>query len=106
MKVINVKKGVLYMAITQTEIEHVAKLAKLDIPEERKQHVALKISSLLEYMRQLQELDITGIEPTTLVLPLTNVFREDKTTPCLPREEALSLAPESEDGYFKVPSIL
>jgi len=94
------------MVITQAEIEHLGKLAKVDIPEERKQQVTQKISSLLEYMQQLQGLDITGIEPTTLVLPLVNVFREDKIAPCLPREEALALAPESEDGYFKVPSIL
>jgi aspartyl-tRNA(Asn)/glutamyl-tRNA(Gln) amidotransferase subunit C len=64
------------------------------------------LSALADYARQLQEVDISAIEPTTHVLPLQNVFREDKIVTCLPRDVALALAPESEDGFYRVPSIL
>lgn len=94
------------MTITTAELEHVAKLAKLEVTENQQQYVLSRISSILDYMRQLQEVDVTGVTPTTHVLQLTNVFREDEPLPCLPREQALALAPEHEGGYFKVPSIL
>ena len=94
------------MSITQTEMEHMAKLCKLEIAEEDKQEAAAAFFAVINYARQLQEADISNIEPTTHVLPLVNVLREDKLIPCLPREQALALAPESEEGFFKVPSIL
>lgn len=94
------------MVITPADLEHVAKLAKFELTEGQQQYVLTRISSILDYTQQLQEVDVTGVEPTTHVLQLTNVFREDKAAPCLPREEALSIAPEHEGGYFKVPSIL
>ena len=94
------------MAITLQDVEYVARLSKLEIAEEKKQQVAVKLSAIIDYMQQLQEIDVSSVEPTTHVLPLTNVFREDKIAPCLPREQALALAPESEEGFFKVPSIL
>jgi len=94
------------MAISLHEVEHVAELCKLEITEEEKQQVAAALSAIVDYMEQLQEVDISNVAPTTHVLSLANVFREDELIPCLPREQALALAPESEDGFFKVPRIL
>lgn len=94
------------MTITSNEVEHVARLSKLEIDPEDTGRLTLKLAAITDYMRLLEEEDVSGVEPTTHVLQLTNVFREDELIPCLPREEALAIAPESERGFFKVPSIL
>jgi aspartyl-tRNA(Asn)/glutamyl-tRNA(Gln) amidotransferase subunit C len=88
------------------EVEQVAKLSKLEIEPNNKGQVTVKLASIVDYLQQLQEADVSDIKPTTHVLPQTNVFREDALMPCLPREQALDLAPVSEEGFFKVPSIL
>lgn len=94
------------MSITIGDVEYVAKLAKLELEPSEKAEYTEKLNSILEYMQQLQELDTRDIEPTTHVLPLNNVFREDELKPCLPREKALQNAPDQVDGYFRVPRIL
>jgi aspartyl-tRNA(Asn)/glutamyl-tRNA(Gln) amidotransferase subunit C len=96
----------MQMSISLQEVEYVAKLSKLQITEEEKPRCAAALSAIVDYMQQLQEVDISQVAPTTHVLPLENIFRKDELIPCLPREQALALAPESADGFFKVPSIL
>ena len=94
------------MSITLQNVVHVAKLSKLEVTEDNKQQAVVSLSAIVDYMQQLQEVDISSIEPTINVLPHNNVFREDALIPCLSREQALALAPESENGFFKAPSIL
>lgn len=94
------------MDISHKEVEHVAKLARLEVSEEEKVLFARQLSAILSYMDQLKELDTTGVEPTATVLPAANVFREDEVRPSLPREQALANAPEQVDGFFRVPKIL
>lgn len=93
------------MAITVNDVEYVAKLAKLTIAEEEMDGYISKLSAILDYMQQLQEIDTTGVPLTTHVLPLENVFRADEVKPCLSRDKVLANAPDTEDGYFKVPKI-
>ena len=92
--------------ISSADVEYVAKLAHLRFDEEQAQDMAGKLGSILEYMQQLNEIDTTGVDITTHVLPISNVFREDVQREQLPNEEALSNAPEREDNYFRVPRIL
>jgi len=94
------------MEITQKEVEHVAKLARLDIGEDEKGTFARQLSAVLTYMDQLKEVETAGVEPTTTVLPAVNVFRDDVVRPSLPREQALANAPEQSEGVFSVPRIL
>ena len=94
------------MEITQKEVEHVAKLARLDIGEDEKGTFARQLSAVLTYMDQLKEVVTAGVEPTTTVLPAVNVFRDDVVRPSLPREQALANAPEQSEGFFSVPRIL
>jgi aspartyl-tRNA(Asn)/glutamyl-tRNA(Gln) amidotransferase subunit C len=94
------------MSITLQDVEHVAKLSKLELTEEEKVRALAALSAIADQMQQLQGADISNVKPTTHVLPLDNVFREDALIPCLLREQALALAPECEKGFFKVPSIL
>jgi len=94
------------MEITQKEVEHVAKLARLELSEDEKVTFARQLSGILNYMDQLRTLDTTGVEPTATVLPADNIFREDEVRPSLPRDKALANAPDQAEGFFRVPRIL
>ena len=94
------------MKITKEEVEHVAKLARLEITESEKEAFSQQLSAILTYVEQLGKVDTKGVEPTATVVGQTNVFREDTVQPSLPVEKALSNAPESQDGYFVVPRII
>ena len=94
------------MDITQKEVEHVAKLAQLELSEDEKGIFTRQLSAILTYMDQLKTLDTRGVEPTMTVLPTENVFRDDEVRPSLPQERALANAPEQADGFFRVPRIL
>lgn len=94
------------MKITTDTVEHVAKLARLEITETEKEAFSHQLSDILTYVEKLNELKTEGVEPTATVLGQTNVFREDKARPSLPVEKALANAPESADGFFVVPKII
>ena len=94
------------MKISKEEVEHVAKLARLEITETEKEAFSQQLSGILTYMEQLKSVDTSGVEPTATVLEQTNVFREDQVRPSLPVGKALMNAPESEEGYFVVPKII
>ncbi|MCR4442561.1 MAG: Asp-tRNA(Asn)/Glu-tRNA(Gln) amidotransferase subunit GatC [Peptococcaceae bacterium] len=94
------------MRISVREVEHVAMLSRLELSAEEKQKYAETLSAILEYMEVLNQVDTGGVEPTAHVLPLKNVFREDRLEECLAKELALANAPEEEDGCFKVPRLV
>lgn len=94
------------VGISKQEVEHVAKLARLEITEAEKEDFSKQLSAILTYVEQLRALDTEGVEPTATVLEQVNVFREDKARPSLPVEKALANAPEQAGGYFCVPRIL
>ena len=94
------------MEITRSQVEHVAKLARLAIGEEEKALFARQISSILTYVQTLNRLDTSNVEPTFHVLPLQNVFREDEVKPSLSRDHALANAPDIDGGCFRVPKII
>jgi aspartyl-tRNA(Asn)/glutamyl-tRNA(Gln) amidotransferase subunit C len=88
------------------DIEKVARLARLDLSEEEKETFGNQLDQILNYMEQLNQLDTTGVEPTSHAIPIHNVFREDEVKPSFPREEVLGIAPDEEVGHFKVPRII
>ncbi len=94
------------MEISKEQVEHVARLARLEGSEDEKAMFARQLSGILTYMDQLKELDTKGVEPTATVLPTDNVFRDDNVRPSLPQEKALANAPDQADGFFRVPKIL
>jgi aspartyl-tRNA(Asn)/glutamyl-tRNA(Gln) amidotransferase subunit C len=88
------------------DIEKVARLARLELSEEEKSIFGKQLDQVLEYMEQLEGVDTEGVEPTSHAIPLSNVFREDEQRDSFPREEVLGVAPEEEEGYFRVPRII
>lgn len=94
------------MKITPEEVEHVARLARLELTVEEKERMRAQLDSILSYIDTLNELDTSAVEPTSHVLPMTNVFRKDEVTPSLVQEAVLANAPDRHDLFFRVPRIL
>jgi aspartyl-tRNA(Asn)/glutamyl-tRNA(Gln) amidotransferase subunit C len=94
------------MSITHKEVEHVAKLARLELSEAEQEQFVGQLNAILKYAEKLNGLNTDGIEPTSHVLPLANVMREDTVKPSLPIEKVLLNAPEEDEGQFKVPPVL
>ncbi len=88
------------------DIEKVARLARIELSQEEKTIFEAQLEQILSYMEQLNEVDTSGVEPTSHAIPLYNVFRDDEVRPSFPREEILGIAPEEEDGHFRVPRII
>jgi aspartyl-tRNA(Asn)/glutamyl-tRNA(Gln) amidotransferase subunit C len=96
------------MQLTKQEIEHVAKLARLELTEEEIKKYGEQLSGVLSYIDQLQEVDTKNIEPTAQVTGLQNSWREDivEDWSYEERQAALKLAPELEDLQLKVRRVL
>ena len=94
------------MKISKEEIEHIAVLARLSLPEEEKELFGSQLSNILDYMEKLNELDTKGIEPTSHVLSLSNVMRDDAPMPSIPKEDALMNAPDHTEKFYRVPKII
>ncbi len=92
--------------ITQDMVEHVALLSRLQFSPAEIEAFTKQLNSILGYMEKLNELDTSGVEPTSHSLKLTNVFRDDKVQESLSPEEALDNAPEQQEDCFKVPRVI
>lgn len=91
--------------ITRKEVEHVAKLARLELSEEQIGKYTEQFSNILDYFNQLSEVNTENVEPMAHAIPMVNVMREDKVKLPYSRDEILANAPLEEDGFFKVPKI-
>ena len=94
------------MKITIKDVEDVARLARLELNEAEKERMRAQLDSILSYIDKLNELDTSAVEPTSHVLQMVNVFREDEVRQSLSQEEALANAPDPHDLFFRVPKIL
>ena len=81
-----------------------ARLARLRLTDEEVERMSDELSSILEHVERINELDLDGVEPTSHVIDVENVLRPDEPRPCLPRERALEGAPDAAEGGFRVPS--
>ncbi|MDP2167012.1 MAG: Asp-tRNA(Asn)/Glu-tRNA(Gln) amidotransferase subunit GatC [Thermodesulfovibrionales bacterium] len=92
--------------IEKKQVEHIARLSRLVIPEEEKEMFCSQLSNVLKYMEKLNRLDTKGIEPTSHVIDLVNVMRGDAPSPSLPPSEALRNAPDRTEKFYRVPKII
>lgn len=93
-------------AITPEEVEHVANLARLEFNEEEIDQFTHQLGRILDYIGKLNELDTTDVPPTSHVLPIHNVSKEDAVKPSYDRELVFATAPETEEGHFDVPKVI
>ncbi|OMF34729.1 asparaginyl/glutamyl-tRNA amidotransferase subunit C [Paenibacillus sp. FSL H8-0548] len=94
------------MSITPKDVEHVARLARLELSDSEKDQFTEQLNAILKYAEKLNGLDTENVEPTSHVLPIKNVMRADEKRPSLPIEKVLLNAPDEEEGQFKVPAVL
>ena len=91
--------------ISEEEVRHVAKLARLELTDEEVKKYSKQLGDILKYVEQMKEVDTTGIEPMPHAIPLYNVMRDDEVKKEEPKEELMNNAPLEEDGFFRVPKI-
>jgi aspartyl-tRNA(Asn)/glutamyl-tRNA(Gln) amidotransferase subunit C len=96
------------MALSLEDVRRIASLARLQLTAEEERLFAGQLSAILDYVRQLEELDVSGVEPMTHALAAGEgaPLREDQVRPGLPPERALAAAPAREGTCFKVPRII
>ncbi len=94
------------MKLTVEQVRHVATLARLSLTPEEEERYATQLSAVLEAVAQLQELDVSGVEPTSHATLAASLLREDATRPSLPPDKALANAPARVGTSFAVPKIL
>jgi aspartyl-tRNA(Asn)/glutamyl-tRNA(Gln) amidotransferase subunit C len=90
--------------IDRDQVLHVARLARLELTEAELERMAGELSTILDHVEQMNELDLEGVEPTSHVVELENVLRPDEPRPSWPRDEVLEPAPDPDEGAFRVPS--
>lgn len=93
------------MSLTLQEVEHIAKLARLELTDEEENRYREQLSAILEHVAQLQKLDTSAIPPTASVFGGQSPLRPDQARPGLPTETLLKNAPETAQGQFKIPPV-
>lgn len=92
--------------ISSEQVRHVANLARLEISEEETESFREQLDRMITFAEQLNELDTDGVEPTSHVLDMKNVMREDAAKHGLPQSDVVKNAPDHQGGFIKVPSIM
>jgi aspartyl-tRNA(Asn)/glutamyl-tRNA(Gln) amidotransferase subunit C len=94
------------MALSEKDVQYVAKLARLEITEAEVEKYTKQLGNILGYIEEMGKLDTANVEPLTHPLEMKNVFREDVLIPSLTQQEVLSNGPEVQSGHFRVPRII
>jgi len=92
--------------ISTSDIQHLASLSSLALADDEVDGLRQDLENIIGYIKQLSELDTSGVEPTYQVAGLENVWREDEVQPGISRDELLELAPEKQNNQVKVPQVL
>jgi aspartyl-tRNA(Asn)/glutamyl-tRNA(Gln) amidotransferase subunit C len=90
----------------EIDVDHVARLARLELTAEEKERFRRQLGLILEHAEKVSEVAAEDVPPTSHPVPRSNVFRPDEPAPSLTQEEALGAAPQAEDGRFRVPRIV
>ena len=94
------------MNITRTEVEHVARLARLELTDKEKETFTGQMDAILAYVDKLNELDTSDIVPTAHAVPMENAFRDDESVLSIGIENALANAPDRVESFFRVPKVI
>jgi aspartyl-tRNA(Asn)/glutamyl-tRNA(Gln) amidotransferase subunit C len=90
--------------IDREQVLHVARLARLELSDDEVEKMCGELSTILDHVERMNDLDLDGVEPTSHVVALENVLRPDEPRPSWPRERVLDEAPDPVEGAFRVPS--
>ena len=96
----------LVMSISKEDVKYVAALARIDVPEDKLEGFTKTLGGIVQYVEQLQKIDVDHVKPTSHAVPIGNVLRPDVVKPSLTNQEAMRIAVEAKDGSFKVPLVI
>ena len=88
------------------DIKYVANLARIKLTSDQEDRLGSQLGDILGYVKKLEELDVSNVEPMAHAVPLHNVMRADQVQPSITNEEALANAPKKANGLFVVPKIV
>jgi aspartyl-tRNA(Asn)/glutamyl-tRNA(Gln) amidotransferase subunit C len=94
------------MGLSRDNVEAVALLGRLSLSDDELARMTSQLGQIIDYFRQLDEIDTTHVEPMAHAAELSNVFAEDQRSPSLPREKALENAPKRDTECYRVPAVL
>jgi aspartyl-tRNA(Asn)/glutamyl-tRNA(Gln) amidotransferase subunit C len=94
------------VAISREQVLHVARLARIELDDDDVEHYRGDLSSILDYVDKLGELDLAGVEPTTHAVELASRLRDDEVEQRISADAALGNAPDVETGHFRVPKVV
>ncbi len=94
------------MKITRDQVEQVAMLARLELTDAESEMLTGQMDAILAYVDKLNELDTSGVVPTSHAVPMENAFRDDVARPSMGVELALANAPERAEGFYRVPKVI
>ena len=94
------------MEISKDTVKKVARLARIDLEPKELEKLSGQLKEILDFIDQLKKVDVSQVKPTSHILPLNNVLREDKERASLPAEKALENAPLKVQGSFGVPKVI
>ena len=94
------------MSDSEFDIKYVANLARIALTPEERARLGSQLGDILGYVKTLEELDISDVEPMSHAVPLDNVLRADEVQPSISNDEALANAPKAAKGLFVVPKIV
>ncbi|MFC1621118.1 Asp-tRNA(Asn)/Glu-tRNA(Gln) amidotransferase subunit GatC [Candidatus Omnitrophota bacterium] len=94
------------MTINRESVKYVAELSRISLSEKELDSFTGQLDKILEYVHKLKALDVSKLEPTSHVLEMKNVYREDKVKKSLPVDEVVKNAPAKENNLFKVKKII
>ena len=94
------------MKFSKEQVEHIARLARIKLGTEEKEKYSSELSSILDFVEELNKVDVTGVEPTAQITGLRNVKRLDQVKPFVNPDKLLEQAPEKKDRFVKVKAVI
>jgi aspartyl-tRNA(Asn)/glutamyl-tRNA(Gln) amidotransferase subunit C len=94
------------MAIDKDTVKYLAHLARIKLDDQELLLLSRQLEDVVNFIDKLKELDLAGVKPTSHILPLKNIFREDKSIQPLNAKDALSNAPKQKENFFIVPKVI
>lgn len=93
-------------SITKEDVQYIASLSRIHLQGDEIERLTKDLENILHYVHKLEKLDVRAVAPTSHVLPLANVYREDEVKPSLPQAEVMKVAVAPHNGFFKVPKVI
>lgn len=94
------------MGISRDTVKYVANLARIKLSTKEEEKLSKQLKQIINFVDKLKEVDISSVEPTSHILSISNVFREDRISESLALEDVLNNAPQTKDGFFVVPKVI